>query len=489
MSKILSRKKTEKLEEELIPIIDLGSDIVGWEHQADPQYPVNFAPKRKWLLLMLISSVTFISPLASSMFAPGVAFMDQTFHNSNEYTSAFAVSIYVLGYAFGPLVLAPLCEIYGRRPVLFGANAFFCVWQIGCALAPNLTALIIFRFLAGIGGSGCLTIGGGVIADLFVREQRGLATALYSLGPLFGPVVGPICGGFIAERTNWRWIFWVLFIASFVQIIAIECLNRETNHRVIMRRKTIALRKELNKPGLRSCYELEGAHGRKTVLLQGLIRPAKLLFRSPIVFLLALYMSFVYGLLYLLFTTITGVFEDQYGWDADICGLAYIGIGAGFVAGLAAVAKLSDSTVVRMTKANNGVFEPEMRLPSCVFFACFVPITFFWYGWSVEKNAPWIVPIIGFVPFGFGMIGIFMPIQTYLIDSFPEYAASALSVLVASRSLVGAILPLAAPAMYAKLGLGWGNSLLGFIAVAMIPVPALIYKYGGVIRKKWPVEL
>tara|TARA_R110002060_G_scaffold59097_4_gene68992 strand:- start:737 stop:1168 length:432 start_codon:yes stop_codon:yes gene_type:complete len=111
-----------------------------------------------------------------------------------------------------------------------------------------------------------------------------------------------------------------------------------------------------------------------------------MLFLSPIIFLLSLYMAVTYGLLYLLFTTITQVFQETYGWDPEICGLAYIGLGLGFFAGLAVVAKISDATVVRMTKANNGAFEPEMRLPACIFFACFIPITFFWYGWSADKG-------------------------------------------------------------------------------------------------------
>ena len=123
------------------------------------------------------------------MFAPAVSFMDETFHNTSLILSSLTVSIFVLGYVLGPLLLAPLSEIYGRRVVLTGANVFFCVWQIGCALSPNLSSLIVFRFLAGIGGSGCLTIGGGVISDLFNPDRRGLATAVYSVGPLFGPVV------------------------------------------------------------------------------------------------------------------------------------------------------------------------------------------------------------------------------------------------------------------------------------------------------------
>jgi hypothetical protein len=142
-----------------------------------------------------------------------------------------------------------------------------------------------------------------------------------------------------------------------------------------------------------------------------------------------------------------------------------------------------------MTKANDGVFEPEMRLPACIFFAFFVPITFFWYGWSADKAVHWIVPIIGLIPFGFGMMGIFIPIQTYTIDSFPQFAASGIAALTVSRSLFGAFLPLAGPSMYASLGLGWGNTVLGFIAIGLIPAPLLIYKFGGKIRKNHPVKL
>lgn len=492
LSSRLSRKKTNKeaLTPDFIPVSDLDSGIVGWDAQDDPDMPLNFPESIKWMLLALLAAISFVSPLASSMFAPGVSFMDETYHNTSTVLSAFVVSVYLLGYTFGPLLLASMSEIYGRRPVLFGANVFFCVWQIGCALAPNLASLIIFRFLAGIGGSGCLTIGGGVIADLFRTEKRGMATAIYSLGPLFGPVVGPICGGFIAARAGWRWIFWVLFIAATITTTGIECFNRETNHSVLMNRKVARLRHELGRPELRSVYDKSGVTiSTEAILKNGLLRPLKMLVGSPIVFILSFYMAVVYGLLYLLFTTIDTVVIVRYHWDPQLTGLAYISIGTGFFLGLGAVAKLSDSTVIRMTKANNGVSEPEMRLPACTFFACFIPISFFWYGWTADKGVQWIVPLIGLVPFGFGMMGIFIPIQTYLIDCFPEYAASAIACLTFSRSLFGALLPLAGSPMYAALGLGWGNSLLGFIGLALVPAPALIFKYGKRVRERWPINL
>ena len=389
------------------------------------------------------------------------------------------------------MFLAPLSEIYGRRVALSAANWFFVVWQIGCALAPNLASLIVFRLLAGIGGSGCITLGAGLIADLFPIERRGIATSIWGVGPLLGPVVGPICGGFIGETIGWRWVFWILLIAGGVLCFGIECLNRETYAPVLLRRKTAWLVKELGREDLRSAYQAEGQDTASplTVLRRGLYRPVILLCKSPIIFLLSTYMALVYGLLYLFFTTISSVFENNYGFSTGLSGLAYLGIGIGFFVGLGIIAVTNDRIVMNLTARNNGNYAPEMRLPVMTISAFVIPISFFWYGWTAEKHVHWIVPIIGMFPFGVGMLGVYMPIQTYIIDCYPAHAASANAALTATRSLLGALLPLAGPKMFQSLGLGWGNSLLGFLALAFVPAPILFNRYGQKIRKRFPVNL
>jgi MFS family permease len=153
----VSRKKTrERIPWTPIPTSDLDNGIVGWDSQDDPAMPLNFPRRVKWLIVGLLSVITLLTPFASSILAPGIGALDRDFGNDNTTVGAMTVSIYLLGYVIGPLFLAPLSEIYGRKPVLGAANVFFCVWQIGCALAPNIAALIVFRFFAGIGGSGCL---------------------------------------------------------------------------------------------------------------------------------------------------------------------------------------------------------------------------------------------------------------------------------------------------------------------------------------------
>ncbi|EEA19316.1 hypothetical protein TMatcc_009453 [Talaromyces marneffei ATCC 18224] len=484
-------KPAKDLSGEVYPESDMEKGLVGWEGQDDPENPRNFTSAQKIRSMTLIAAITFLSPLISTISAPGVSYMDAEFHNSSSILASLAVSIFVLGFAAGPLIISPLSEIYGRQIVLNICNSLLTLWQIGCALAPNIGSLIAFRFLAGAGGSACLSIGGGIISDLFTTQQRGLAASAYTFGALFGPIIGPMIGGFIAQRAGWRWAYWVALCAAGVVSVGNIFLSAETSPTILLRRKTNRLRKELTRPELQSVLDAKSGTDTSSILVlrRGMIRPLRMLFLTPILLCLSTYVAFVFGLLYLLFTTLTSLYINTYHWQPELCGLAYLGLGLGCMTGIITVAKTSDATIIRLTKANNGVYEPEMRLASCVLFALFVPISFFWYGWSADYAVHWIVPILGLIPFGFGMMGILIPVQTYFIDVGGHFAASALSGLTAFRCLFGGLLPLAGPKMYEALGLGWGNSLLGFLSLGLIPVPAIIYKYGGAIRKKWPIQL
>jgi multidrug resistance protein len=187
-------------------------NIVDWE-EGEQGNPQNWPMKKKWATMAIVSSITFLTPLASSMVAPGVQLILRDFNSTSQTVGSFVVSIYVLGYALGPLFVAPMSEVYGRLPVYHICNVMFTVWTIACAVAPNIGSLLAFRLFAGIAGSCPITIGGGSIADVFSQKERGGAMALFALGPLFGPVIGPVAGGYLAQAAGWRWVFWVLTIA------------------------------------------------------------------------------------------------------------------------------------------------------------------------------------------------------------------------------------------------------------------------------------
>jgi MFS family permease len=140
----------------LIPVTNLDENIVGWESQDDPEMPFNFSSCHKWLWVGLLSVITFLTPFSSSILSPAIVKLDDEFGKDNAIVGSLTVSIYLLGYVVGPILIAPLSETYGRKIVLTASNVFFCLWQIGCALAPNIETLIVSRFFSGVGGAACL---------------------------------------------------------------------------------------------------------------------------------------------------------------------------------------------------------------------------------------------------------------------------------------------------------------------------------------------
>ncbi|PYI00744.1 MFS general substrate transporter [Aspergillus sclerotiicarbonarius CBS 121057] len=454
------------------------ANIVDYDGPDDPESPFNWPRWKKGRQLVLMAFNTFITPLASSMFAPGVEGVMKDFHSTSTMLASFIVSVYVLGYVIGPFLIAPLSEIYGRVPLYHACNCLFLIFTIACAVAQTMPQLIVFRLLAGTAGVCPLTIGSGTVADMVPKEKRAGIMAIWAMGPILGPVVGPVAGGFLAEDEGWRWVFWVIAIATGVMTILCMIWYRETYAPVILERKAARLRKETGNPNLRSVHD----HGKQTseVLLSALARPIKLLAKSPIVLLMVLFAAITYGYLYLMFTTITSIFEDVYGFSTGLAGLAYLGFGIGCIIGLVVTGAVSNR--IAMSHSAKGCFTPESRLPPMIVGCWAIPIGLFWYGWAAKAQTHWIVPILGTGVFAIGLMTVFMSASTYLVDSYLRYAASVTAANTGLRSLFGALLPLAGPSMYDALGLGWGNSLLAFIALAMCSCPLFFWRYGARIR-------
>ncbi|KAF2106212.1 putative MFS multidrug transporter [Lophiotrema nucula] len=452
--------------------------LVDWGGEDDPAKPMNWGNWRKSRNIVTICYCTFLTPLGSTMFAPAIQQVMKTYHSSNPLLASFVVSVWVLGYFFGPLFLGPLSEMYGRIPVYWVCNVLFTVANVASALSPSLSALVVFRFFCGTFGGCPITIGAGTFGDLIRPEHRGKIIAIWSLGPIMGPILGPIAGGYLGEAAGWRWICWVLAIASGVGAIASFVFQEETYPPILLERKLKRLRKETGNTNLRTPF----SDNRKPSLIfrRSIIRPLRLLFLSPIVSILSLYQGIIYGYMYLLFTTFPLVFEGQYHFSQGTVGLTYLGMGIGSILGLAVGGTVSDKLIKVL--AVDGAFKPEYRLPPLIPGAYFIPVGLFWYGWSAAKQTHWIVPIIGTVWVGIGSNILMMCIATYFIDAHPLHEASATAASTAVRSLIGALVPLAGRSMYQALGLGWGNSLLGFLALAMCPLPWYFYKYGERIR-------
>jgi hypothetical protein len=319
---------------------------------------------------------------------------------------------------------------------------------------------------------------------LFTAEQRGKAIAIYSLAPLMGPAVGPIAGGFITENTTWRWVFWATtMVDALIQIVGLFLLQ-ETYPPVLLHRKKNKLIKESGNEELHTEYD-DPNRTLATTLKIALTRPFRLLFTQVIVQVLAVYMAYLYGLMYLVLSTFPALWTNKYHESVGTGGLNYISLGVGFFLGTQICAPCQDRIYRTLKKRNNGIGKPEFRVPLMLPGAILAPAGLFLYGWTAQNKTHWIFPNIGAAIFSAGVIIGFQCTQTYIVDAYTRYAASAIGSATVLRSLCAFGFPLFAPYMYAALDYGWGNSLLGFIAVFLgVPGPIMLWKYGEKLRAR-----
>ncbi|KAF8588992.1 MFS polyamine transporter [Ramaria rubella] len=467
--------------------------IVGWDGPEDVMNPKNWSKKKKWAATAVVSSYTFISPIASSMIAPAAASLAHDLHITNSAILSMTVSIFILAYAFGPLLLGPLSEIYGRAHVLQLANLFFLVFNIACGFANNTGEFLAFRLLAGFGGSAPLAIGGGVLGDCWTAEERGQAVAIYSLAPLLGPVIGPIAGAWIAEKSTWRWVFWSSSMAcGVVQIMGLFFL-RETFAPVLLEEKAKRIRKNMgigpeDQHRVRTEYETPDRHWQK-IFAKALVRPFVMFAYEPIIQMLGIYMAFMYVNIsvmpLVILVTLPDIFQNTYHQPVGIAGLHYLALGIG----LSGASQINARTLDRVYKyykaKNGGAGRPEYRLPSMFVGVAILPIGLLIAGWGAQEHVFWILPDIGIMLIGAGMILIFQSVQTYVIDTFTLHAASALGAVSFLRSLAGFGFPLFAPAMYNALGYGKGDTILAAFAIGIgCPAPFIFWYYGERIRQR-----
>ncbi|KAF9068149.1 MFS polyamine transporter [Rhodocollybia butyracea] len=460
--------------------------IVDWDGPDDPQNPKNWPKSRKWAATLIVALFTFVSPVASSMIAPGSQQVADEFGLKSVVQLDMITSIFVLGFAIGPLLMGPLSELYGRAVVVQLGNVFFLVWNLACGFAQNETQMIVFRFLAGIGGSAPLTIGGAVVGDTFNADERGRAIAIYALGPM---VAGPVVGAWIVERVSWRWVFWSTTIFDVAVQVVGAILLQETFAPVLLERKARKLEKAARadpekgpSQQHRVFQTLMGIRSWKYVLKTALTRPTILFLREPILQLLGVYMAFIYGIFYVFITTMPDIFSSVYHESLGIVGLNYIALGLGMMF----ASWVNSNTMDRIYmyyKRKNGNGEPEYRVPTLVPASVLFPVGLLMTGWAAQKHIHWIVTDIGIFFVGASMILAFQSIQVYIVDVFTLYAASGIAAVACLRALCGFGFPLFANAMFDTLGYGKGNTILACIAIVLgCPAPWILWFYGRRIR-------
>ncbi|KAI1127890.1 major facilitator superfamily domain-containing protein [Nemania abortiva] len=447
----------------------------------DPENPKNWSKAYKWYITMVVAATCFVVAFASSVITPDIEGVADEFHTSQE-VALLSITLFVVGFGVGPLVFAPLSEVYGRKVIYVWTLLVAVAFVIPCALAKNLATLLVGRAIDGIAFSAPITIIGGTLADLWRAEERGIPMAAFSAAPFVGPAIGPLAGGFLSDALGWRWLYWLTLILSGIIWAVITFTVPETYAPTILAKRAAKMRKETGEQDWVTEQDLDMRPlGERMRIF--LIMPLKLLFGELIVFLISLYMSVLYGLLYMFFIAYPIVFEGGKGFSSSSAGLTFIPLAIGVVAS-AACAPFVNKHYVKIIKPYAGQLPPaELRLIPMMFACWFIPIGMIVFAWTSFPRLIWVGPTLAGFPVGFGFIFIYNSANNYLVDTYQDRAASALAAKTFIRSIWGASVVLFTTQMYDRLGYEWASTLLAGISLLCCAIPFLFWKYGERIRK------
>ncbi|KAM0350084.1 hypothetical protein ACHAPU_003247 [Fusarium lateritium] len=447
----------------------------------DPENPKNWSKAFKWWCTMCVALTCFVVAFCSSVITADIAGVVKDLNVSNE-VALLSISVFVVGFGVGPMAFAPLSEIYGRR-IIYGSTLLVAViFVIPCAVAQNIETLLVCRAIGGIAFSAPMTLVGGTLADMWKNEERGVPMAAFSAAPFIGPAIGPLVGGYLSDAAGWRWLYWIQLILAFVVWILITFTVPETYAPTLLARRAHKLRASTGETDHVTEQELDMRPLSERLRIF-LIRPFQLLFGELIVFLISIYMSVLYGLLYMFFVAFPIIYQKGKGYSAGKTGLMFIPVAVGVI--LSAICSpLVNKHYLKLVKKHNGHPPAEVRLIPMMISCWCIPIGLFIFAWTSYEELSWAGPAMGGFPVGFGFIFLYNSANNYLVDSYQHQAASALAAKTCIRSFWGAAVVLFTEQMYERLNDQWASTLLAFISLACCAIPFLFWKFGARIRSR-----
>jgi DHA1 family multidrug resistance protein-like MFS transporter len=420
-------------------------NLVTWNGPDDPEMPMNFPTWKKWIYTCTFGAMTFCITFASSVFSTATLATAEEFGVSVEVMT-LGTSLFVAGFAVGPIVWGPISELKGRKLPLFTGFFIFALLQIPVAVAQNIQTIMICRFLGGLFGSSPLAVVSGSLADMWEPVERGIAVSVFSGATFIGPIAGPIAGGFITmSYLTWRWTGYMTAILGFGFGTLGFLIIPETYAPVLLQRRAKKLRYKTRNWALHSKSEEEQVDFKRIVRVY-LLRPFAMLILEPILLLVTIYMSLIYGMLYLFFEAYPITFSEQRGWNLGVGALPFSALSVGVVMGISLIVYTSKTRFARAIRETGHVV-PEERLIPMIVGGAVVPIGLFWFAWTSNPHISWVPQVLAGIPIGMGVQLIFLQGLNYIIDVYTVNANSAISANTFVRSLLGAGFPMFASGM------------------------------------------
>ncbi|KAF4984818.1 hypothetical protein FDECE_17016 [Fusarium decemcellulare] len=419
----------EKAQSQDGSVVPEAIQALDWDGPDDPENPMNW-PVWKKIMHSAIPAVyafgltTGISTLVAGI--PGIMLQFDKTRNM----ALLPICLYTAGFVFGPCIAAPISELHGRRVVYRANFVMLIVFNAIAVASDNFVVLVLFRFLAGLGGSGVMAVGAGTLSDLWEPKEVGRVGVAYLLAPFLGPSMGPLIGAYTVHHYDtWKWAVWVVFCILAPVGIGIACTSETSKPKILYNR---AKKRGTNPVSQGLVSELQK-------IGKAMVKPWHMC---------------VIELTGILFGLATFVFFDLTKYQKEVI-------------------RTGDKVA------------PEHRLYAALFGSWLVPIGLFWYAWAPRESVHWIVPVLAGIPFGWGTIASFLACLAYLAVTYgPADLASAVAANGILRFSLGTVFPVFIIQVYENLGIHWAGSLFAFISVAFIPVPWLFFWKGRELRKR-----
>lgn len=350
-----------------------------------------------------------MASFSSAVFAPGTSSASKAFGVSSE-VGTLGTTLYVLGFASGPMIWAPSSELIGRKWPLTVGMLGGAVFTIACAVAKDVQTLIICRFFAGMCGASPLSVVPAVLSDMYSDAHRGVALCVYALTVFVGPFSAPFIGGFVADSVlGWRWTLYIPALMGFASGSLVVLFVKETFAPILLATKAAALRRQTSNWAIHAKHE-EVEVDLHELLHKYLTRPLRMLITEPIILLISIYMSFIYGLVYALVGAYPYVFQSVYGMSLGVSGLPFIGL----IVGQALACIFIVVRYIRHAKKtaiDGSITPPEWKLAPALIGGPIFAIGLFWYSSTIIFRCTLltILGLAGLPPQAF--IGWYPPLQ------------------------------------------------------------------------------
>ncbi|KAL2126043.1 hypothetical protein VTI74DRAFT_1869 [Chaetomium olivicolor] len=470
--------------------------IIDFDPAGDPENPLEWPTPFKWAVVSMLACMAFTVTMTCISPVPLSTTIVRDLSRSpspSKSASVLLVTIWELGEAAGPLLIAPLSEMYGRRPVMNACNLLFVLAALLAATAQSVPCFVLARMLNGLAVASNV-LNPAIVGDMFASEERGAALSLIYLAPLVGGAVGPLIGSAVAERWGWRAVVWATAVLASACEGVFLMGFRETYKVAILRRRVKKLSGHAANSGrvfktaLDESEELDGSGGMQGArgwgkLRDAVLRPAIVLFGSGVLMAMSLFSSVVFTFFYVYSTTFSDILIDIYTQSPVAVGFCFTVFSVGSTISVVLCNRTLDRIYIRMRHTHKGVGKPEFRLPLAIIGALALPLAVAAYGWAAELKLPLLFLLFAVCAMGTALMLAMIPVMAYVVDAFGLFSASAMTGIIVTRCLMSTFLPLTTTPLIGMFGYGWGFTILAGFCLVFAPIPVLMLRYGAYWRK------